>query len=539
MACPPFGHLSRGTRFKPWRHVNKRLKTEQRFVFEPKVPLDIHLPTRVRHDELRALPEHQRPDILGPLFEDNHPVLTDGSFRSFLSAFNKRCNFKTEETADPCIIKASRKLMRQIVPEPLPPLEWTKEMFDEWVLQFHVSKRNRLIRAIDRFQHFRQSEFASKDVFEKTELLMKRHDPEWAGRIVNASTDLHNALSGPLIAACLKRLVKCAEHNANEGKHNVTVRYAYGDTPQQFVSDLEGDGPFIEADFSSNDKLQVSDVSILEHDWAVRLGMPAWLAKCILKATKYTVQSRRFGVKARLKFQLPSGATSTTFRNCIWNSTIYCAWAFRFGIRSKCVILGDDMLARITNGRIPKRARRDYEHFARLARMKAKVHVREALVDCEFLSRRFIPTVHGHLMFPKMGKALGRFNGRANNGPVSDEAYMAGKSLSYAYEFRHYKPAMERFLQRFLACDVSIHRLDERLFSYSVREAITLLGSRSSLLQFMGACVSASDDEFVSYVHYHYGKFRSEFFADLDHLLFGDEDLPLLRAAPYLSRDIW
>nr|QDB75010.1 MAG: RNA-dependent RNA polymerase [Neofusicoccum parvum RNA virus 1] len=538
MASPACGTIYRGARYQPWRHTSKRLKARQNFVFNPTVPVDIQLPTRVRADEDRALPRHQRPDILGPLFEDNHPVLSDGSFASFLSAFNKRCNFTTEERADKSIIKASKRLLRQFVPEPLPTIEWTKELFEEWVLQFHVVKRNRLRRAINRFQHFKQSEFASKDVFEKVELLMKRHDNEWAGRVVNASTDLHNALSGPLIAACLKRLVHCAGVNADtDPKHS--VRFAYGDTPQEFVSDLEGDGPFIEADFSSNDKLQVSDVSILEHDWAVRLGMPAWLAKCILKATYYTVQSRKFGVRARLKFQLPSGATSTTFRNCIWNSSIYSAWAFRFGVRSKCVILGDDMLARVTNGLIPKRAKRDYEHFAKLARMKAKVHVREFLHDCEFLSRRFIPTVNGHLMFPKLGKALGRFNGRANNGPVGDDAYMAGKALSYAYEFRHYKPAARLFLDRFLSANISLTDLDERMFSYSVRQMFSLLGGRCRLIEFMEACVSATDDEFMAYVHYQYGKFRVDFMSDLEHMIFGDEDLSLIRAAAYLNRDIW
>nr|QDB75011.1 MAG: RNA-dependent RNA polymerase [Penicillium glabrum RNA virus 1] len=538
MACPASGHLSRGASRKPWRYGNERLKCRQNFAFHPTIPLDIREPRKVLQDENRANPKLQRQDILGPLFEDNHPVLTDNSFLSFLSAFNKRCNYKTEERADKSILKASRKLLRQIVPEPLPQMEWTKDLYDEWKMQFPVQKRNRLDKAVGRFQHFKQSEFATKDVFEKVELLMKRHDNEWAGRIVNASTDLHNALSGPLINACLKRLVTCSSNNA-ETNPKVSIRYAYGDTPQAFVSDLEGEGPFVEADFSSNDKLQVADVAILEHDWAVRLGMPSWLARCILKASYYTAQSRRFGLRAKLKFQLPSGSTSTTFRNCIWNSSIFCAWAFRFGIRTKAVILGDDMLARITNGLIPKRAKRDYERFAKMACMKAKVFVRTHLVDCEFLSRRFVPTTYGHLMLPKLGKAMGRFNGRSNNSYVCDNDYIAGKSLSYAYEFRHYRPACYLFLERFLATGCSLSRLDSRLLSFSVREIIQVLGDRSSLMAFMEACPEISDDEMTQFVHYKYGKFRTEFLQDLEDLLFGEEDLSIDRSAMYLATDVW
>jgi len=522
----------------PWRYPQDRLKTAQRFCFLPQVPLDVQAQQKVHRDELRALPWNQKDDILGPLFEDNHPVLTDGTFSSFLSAFNKRCNYSTDQKCDPYIIKSSRKLMRQLIPEPLSTVDWTKELYDDWKVQFPLKKQKRLDKAVGRLEHFRQEEFAAKDVFEKVELLMKAHDPGWAGRIVNASTDLHNAISGPLIAVCLKRLVQSASSNADTGP-KVSVRFAYGDTPQSFVGDLEGDGPFIEADFSANDKLQVSDVNVLQYDWAVRLGMPSWLARCILKSQFYTVQSRRFGVKARLKFQLPSGSTSTTFRNCIWNGSIFAAWCYRFGVRSNCVILGDDMLARMSNGLIPRRARRDYEHIAKMACMKAKVFVREHLVDCEFLSRRFVPTVNGHLMIPKLGKALGRFNGRANNSYVDDNSYMAGKSLSYAYEFRHHKPSMEAFMRRFLACNVSIHKLDMRLLSYSVREMISVLGDRSSLLRFMGACVTISDDEMSQYVHYQYGVFCSEYMRDLEHLLFGTEDLPIAFAAAYLQRDVW
>jgi hypothetical protein len=213
-------------------------------------------------------------------------------------------------------------LLKQIAPEQYPTVEWTKELFDSWVVQFAAPKQKRLRRALDRIPQFTQVEFAAKDIFEKVELLMKRHDNAWAGRIVNASTDLHNALSGPIISACLKRFVKAAADNALT-QPKVSIQVAYGGSPQEFVSNMDGPGPFIEADFSSNDKMQVQYVGQLEFKWAIRFGMPEWLAKVILLANTYTARSRRFNLQAKLFYQLPSGSTSTTWRNSLWNATIF------------------------------------------------------------------------------------------------------------------------------------------------------------------------------------------------------------------------
>jgi hypothetical protein len=522
----------------PWRPNDARVQLQQNYVLHPKVPLHITLQKKHLADERRALSRYQRRTILGPLFEDNHPVLTDGSFSSFLAAFNKRCNYSSNARVDPYIIKSSARLLNQICPKDLPVLEWTKDLFDEWVVQFPPSKRNRLIKAIEKISHFTQNEFSTKDVFEKVELLMKRHDPAWAGRIVNASSDLHNALSGPILSACLKRMVAAADANASTNP-KISFRVAYGATPQQFVEHMDGPGPFIQADFSSNDKLQVEDVGNIEYKWAIRFGMPQWLARVILAANHYVAQSRKFGVRARLKYQLPSGSTSTTWRNSIWNSTIFYAWARRFSVHCVANILGDDMIARVLNGRIPRRARRQYEHFAKLAQMKAKVAVFDALVDCDFLSRRFMPTCHGYLVIPRLGKALGRFNARGNARDIADHLYVAGKSLSYAYEFRHYKPIMAKFMERFLLTGAPFHGLDERLLSYSLRQAIDYAGSRSALLSQLSSCPSANDDEFCQYSHYIYGKTRMDVMDDVDCMLFGDSDLSLARSAAYLAADVW
>jgi len=502
------------------------------------VPFQLSHPRNVLKNERRGNPANQTDDVLGPLIEGNFPVLTDGTFESFLAAFNKRCNYHTDQCADPKIIAASKKLLNQLVPDQLPLIEWTKDTFLTWLKQFEPAKQVRLIAAVERFPLFRQSEYGAKDVFEKVELLMKRHDPEFAGRIVNASTDLHNALSGPILSECLKRLVKCAALDADAGISKVTVRIAYGATPQDFVQYIDGDGPFIAADYTANDKMQVADVSMIERDYAVRLGMPIWIAKATLRANKYSVTSRKFGLKASLANQLPSGSTSTTFRNSIWNATIFYAWAKRFGLHIIALILGDDMLAMSKNGRLPKRASRSYAHHANLARMKAKVFVYSHLVDCDFLSRHFVPSASGHLVIPKFGKAFGRFNARSNNGNITHQEYIAGKSLSYAYEFRHSRPMCNLFLERFVATGMPLNSVPVNTFTYSFRSLVLNQGVSGAMSAIRNASELTNDD-MTCYTHYRYGKFFSEVLKDLEELLFGDTHLSELRAATYLVADIY
>lgn len=478
-------------------------------------------------------------DILGPLFEHNAPVLTDGSFQSFLAAFNKRVNYNNNARCHKSLRSGSRRLMNKVCPTELPPIEWTRELFDSWNSEFKPAKQARMIRTLANMNLYRDSEYAAKEVFEKVELLMKRHDPLWAGRIVNASSDLHNCISGPIIKECLKRLCECFNLAKESGKNPVNFTIAYGADPQSFVSLIDGDGPFIECDFSSNDKLQVADVVQLEAMWMVRLGAPGWLAECLLRANHYSVLNRKFGVKAKVKNQLPSGSTSTTFRNSIWNSTIFYTFASRFGLQADTLILGDDMLSRMRNGRIPRRAARSYEHIAKLACMQAKVKVHTHLVECEFLSRRFVPTAYGHKMIPKLGKAFGRFNARANNTQISDDEYVAGKSLSYAYEFRHYPPICRLFLMRFQGCETPLARVRRELLSYNLRLAVGTDLLQDAVKRLYNVSEPISDDDFTAYSDFIYGKWKSEVVEDLTKLLFGDCDMSYERCYPYLQADVY
>jgi len=507
--------------------------------FNPNVPFSYAFDSKLDRDSRRRKAKHQRHDILGPLFQFNQPVLTDGSFQAFLAAFNKRVNYNSNLRCHPDLRKGSRKLLNQTVPVQLPPIEWTRELFEDWNADFKPDKQKRMVAALDKMNLYRDSEFGAKEIFEKVELLMKRHDPAWAGRIVNASSDLHNCISGPIIKECLKRLVASFDLARESGKNNMDFTIAYAKDPQEFVPIVDGEGPFIEADFSSNDKLQVADVVQLEAMWMVRLGAPGWLAECLLRANHYSVLNRKYGVKAKVKNQLPSGSTSTTFRNSIWNSTIFFTFGMRFGIRSTTLILGDDMLSRMKNAKIPRRAARSYEHIARLAQMSAKVKVHTHLVQCEFLSRRFVPTSYGHRMIPKLGKAFGRFNARANNTDITDDEYVAGKSLSYAYEFRYYPPICRLFLERFGGCTTPIEGVRREVLSYNLRLA---LGNDSLLLaakRIYNISEPISDDDFCAYADFHYGKWRTDVLEDLEFLLFSDRDMDLDRCSPYLQADVW
>jgi len=65
-------------------------------------------------------------------------------------------------------------------------------------------------------------------------------------------------------------------------------------------------------------------------------------------------------------------------------------------------------------------------------------------------------------MMPKLGKALARFNARVSpRQDISDSAYMAGKALSYAYEFRHFPIFRDLFMMRYEREDKAHITLDE------------------------------------------------------------------------------
>jgi len=91
-------------------------------------------------------------------------------------------------------------------------------------------------------------------------------------------------------------------------------------------------------------------------------------------------------------------------------------------------------------------------------------------------------------MFPLVGKALLRFNARGTrNAAVSDSQYMAGKALSYAYEFRHVPVVRDSFLRRFMSEDADNVTTDEltwftKTSNLTVQQIVQAIADESVLL---------------------------------------------------------
>jgi len=288
-----------------------------------------------------------------------------------------------------------------------------------------------------------------------------------------------------------------------------------------------GSSVFIESDFSSNDMTQLRDVHLLEIQWLRRLGAPLWLTSLMLHANSFAVTSRKFGLRARVDNQLPTGAQSTTFRNSMWNMSINYAFCVRYGFFGDVLVLGDDMVMRLDNPWSCRRRalRRAYEHVCTLAGMRAKVSVFVHLSECSFLSRHFIMTNHGYVMVPKFGKALARFNARASaNEAVSDADYLAGKALSYAYEFRHCPVISRCYLTRFgqLCEDIDSVSLDG--LGWNVKGAFLDLGVRGILAALEVSHVCTRDD-MTRFYHWKYGFTATDILEVLMSSLFGEDDL--------------
>jgi hypothetical protein len=432
-------------------------------------------------------------NVLGPVFDGDHPYVVQDDFENFKAAVNKRINYRSDVTADPCVVTASYQLLDEKIPEKLNDIEWTYELFEEWNANNDPAKQVAMVAAIDSFMRYTDKEFGRKEIFAKCELLLKRHTHgEWAGRIVNASSDLHNALSGPILVKCLKRLNALLD-DRQKGDVSCYIQYAKDSTYcSERLDRARTESSFVvEADFSSNDMMQCSDVQPLEGAWLSRLGAPKWLIDIMERSNVYMVSSRKHDFKATVHYQLPSGSTSTTFRNSIWNMSIFRAWQNKHAVKGVAFFLGDDMIVVVTSSVFPcskrgrKHASRSYEHVAKLARMKAKVKVHTHLMGAEFLSKNFVPSAEfGHLMIPKIGKAMGRFNVRANNNAsLSDDEYMAGKSLSFAWEFRFCPEIGDLMAERAGRTGVNLPELSLEAFSYNFRKEVERVGSIKDVLR--------------------------------------------------------
>jgi hypothetical protein len=427
------------------------------------------------------------------------------------------------------VVEHSLKLLERLTCTGQDPIEWTPELFHKWNSQFKPDKQAKHLKVFPAISECLVKTFTNKEIFVKVEALLKRHSPDWAPRIIYQSSDIHNAILGPIMQACTQRLFKlCALADSSD---SVNYKGAYKASSQELADFItrydSGESIYIESDFNSNDMTQVRDVHILEVKWLRKLGAPLWVTGLMLHANSFAVTARKFAVAARVTNQLPTGAQSTTFRNSVWNMSINYSFCLRHGFIGDTLVLGDDMLMRLDN---PWKSRtrcirRAYEHVCTLARMRATVVVRRHLSECSFLSKNFIMTSHGFVMVPKFGKAVARFNARASsNEAVSDRAYLAGKALSYSYEFRHCPPISRSYYERYLQLvpegGISLDGL-----GWNAKGNFLDLGVKGIVRAIQTVTHVTSRDDMTRFYHWKYDLTSTDIILLLLASLFGEDDL--------------
>lgn len=258
-----------------------------------------------------------------------------------------------------------------------------------------------------------------------------------------------------------------------------------------------------------------------------RCGAPSWFIRFYIANSKeFRVTSYDYGVSATIQNQLATGGTDTTGRNTVWNFCLwYCAVQQQKQKRTKVAILGDDVAGSVqSNFSCAK-----WTDLCAQAGMKLKARERNFYCDLTFLSRFFVPKGTENCMVPLIGKALCRFNARANrNSEVSDAQYIAGKALSYAYEFRHVAYLRDAFLARarstgFPLEDVLLHDL-----TWFAKQGVRTVTDVISAI--MSEDLVLSDDEFLEVIMakydiglYDMDELRDRLILDTEVYVFSDE----------------
>jgi len=442
-----------------------------------KINVEHHLGEGVHSYEDAPNPLNQ----LGAIHADCIPVVTSSDFESFMASFNKRCNFMQEGKDDDVSDEAFKEAM-DIIAEVKQRSEGMFEPWDEnesdrqdWMDKFSPSKQARMAEGYENIPSASAAYIGKKDLSVKAECLIKRDDPEWAPRVIYAGNDTFNSVTGPASCQVMKRAVHLTR-TCKIPFGDVMVEFAYSTTDVALCDFLFEDTTFketVEGDFSRNDREQRSRTALLYDAWLDLLGMPQWYRTLLLDLEHYTVQNLKYGFYAKLAFQLPTGTTSTTPRNSLYNATMFavavrrqiangdlpapvlsasapCINGAQIPIAGVATILGDDILARLMRRLVLSGWVKSVADFKMVLKAKAPRINGEATL----LSRRIFAEVDRPCMVPLLGKMLVRFNVRATrNEEVSDSAYMAGKALSYAYECRHVPFLSNMFLTRYMMED--------------------------------------------------------------------------------------
>jgi hypothetical protein len=392
---------------------------------------------------------HNPINQLGALHEASVPVVTSPDYDSFLAAFNKRCNFKQAGPDDDIGDAEFAEALAIIAEAPDSVFDaWDENEADRerWLAKFDPAKRARMQSAYADLPNHNAKMLGKKDLSVKAETLAgKRDESDWAARVIYAGTDAYNACTGPAAMVSMEKLVDWSVHSKIG---DVKVRFAYKQTDVKLCAHLIDPAypEIVEGDFSRNDREQRSRVALLYDAFLAKVKMPEWYRALLLAHQTFSVMNYKYGVFAEISFQLPTGATTTTPRNSLYNAVMFAVIARRQKRRGKAVILGDDILAALNR-------RLDIKAWVRdVALFKMVLKAKQPRLDGEatLLSRRMFTEVDVPCMVPLLGKMLVRFNARATfNEGVSDSQYMAGKALSYAYECRHVPALSSIFLQRF------------------------------------------------------------------------------------------
>jgi hypothetical protein len=433
-------------------------------------------------------------DQLGPVLSQQVPVVTGNDFGSMLAAFNKRCNFHSDERVCPSIVKEAKRLASLVFPK-IEPFDWTQDIYDRWVSKFPQEKQSRMARALNNLHDVDFRSLNTKSLMVKAEVLLKRNDPSWAPRIIYVGSDEYNVLTGPLMDEFNKRLCYALDEFSDDSVEKVIFAYTKHDT--DIADGLAGCEAYVEGDFSANDKSQLSDVHEIFAHWLKCSGAPTWFIRFYIQNSKsFRVVSYDYGVSATIQNQLATGGTDTTGRNSVWNFAQWYSYVRKMKYRkTRIAILGDDLAGGVHKGFNLQK----WEEHCAAAGMKLKAKHRNFYCDLTFLSRFFVPWGLQNCMVPLIGKALCRFNARANrNSEITDEMYMCGKALSYAYEFRHIAYMRDAFLDRARSTGISFDDVNLHDLTWFAKQGVRSVSDVCRKI--IEEPVVLSDDQFLEVV---------------------------------------
>jgi hypothetical protein len=375
-----------------------------------------------------------------------------------MAAFNKRCNTVHQDDLEDAEYNAAFDLTSTFRCGSFEPWEENDLDRQRWLAKFDPHKRVRMEDAMDSVPDTSFRHIGTKDLSVKQEVLLKRNDSSWAPRVIYAGNDVFNAVTGPPMMVLMERFCELISLGPIGGINFMT---AYKRSDVELATFISGDGTLqhiIEGDYSANDKHQRARVHLLFDHFMAKMKMPNWLRVLFRETNKFRVQSRSFGFQAELENQLPTGTTATTVRNSYYNMVMFATSMMSQRASGRALILGDDLLAALNRAVSTQLWVEAVARFKMVLKAKRPPNWGEAT----FLSRRLICDREVPCMVPLLGKAIARFNARAlYRDDKTHSQYMAGKSLSYAYEFRHVPFMRDFFLLRYTLEDSSRLSLDD------------------------------------------------------------------------------